>query len=84
MIILKKAFKFKNKTRFFKISSFIDQIAQDNSDISSTYIAGKSSENRLLKVIVLKPFSTSTRSLWIGKYKISITNFLNLNNLKLT
>lgn len=51
--------------RYSEISSFIDQIAQDNSDISSTYIAGKSSENRLLKVIVLKPFSTSTRSLWI-------------------
>ena len=46
--------------------SFIDQTVQSNSDIASSYIAGKSYENRLLKVIVLKPVSTSTRSLWIG------------------
>lgn len=45
--------------------SFIDQTVQNNSDIASSYIAGKSYENRLLKVIVLK-VSTSTRSLWIG------------------
>ena len=48
--------------------SFVDQKVQDNSDIASSYIAGRSVENRLLKVIVLKPFSTSTRSLWIGSY----------------
>jgi hypothetical protein len=46
--------------------SFVDQTVQDNSDIASSYIAGRSVENRLLKVIVLKPFTTSTRSLWIG------------------
>jgi hypothetical protein len=45
---------------------FVDKIALDNQDIASTYVAGKSNENRLLKVIVLKPFNTSTRSLWIG------------------
>jgi len=39
--------------------SFVDQTVQDNSDIASSYIAGRSVENRLLKVIVLKP-------LWIG------------------
>ena len=35
--------------------SFVDQTVQDNSDIASSYIAGRSVENRLLKVIVLKP-----------------------------
>jgi hypothetical protein len=45
---------------------FVDQIALENQDIASTYVAGRSHENRLLKVIVLKPFKTSTRSLWIG------------------
>lgn len=51
-----------------KIISFIDQIVQDNLDIASSYIAGQSHQNRLLKVIVLKPTNTSTRSLWIGNY----------------
>jgi hypothetical protein len=46
--------------------SFVDQTVQDNSDIASSYIAGRTVEDRLLKVIVLKPFNTSTRSLWIG------------------
>ena len=49
--------------------SFLDQTALDNQDIAYTYIPGKSNENRLLKVIVLKPFNTSTKSLWIGNMK---------------
>ena len=48
--------------------SFVDQTVQDNSDIASSYIAGRSVENRLLKVIVLKPFTPSTRSVWIGNF----------------
>ena len=47
--------------------SFIDQTVQENSDIASSYIAGRSVENRLLKVIVLKTSKTSKKSLWIGK-----------------
>ena len=50
--------------------NFIDQTVQDNSDIASSYIAGKSVENRLLKVFVLKVSKTSKKSLWIGKIEL--------------
>jgi len=61
--------KFLKLIEFFitKIMSFIDKTVQENSDIASSYIAGRSVENRLLKVIVLKTSKTSKKSLWIGK-----------------
>ena len=46
---------------------FVDQTVEANSAIASSYVAGVTSEGRDLKVIVLNPVETSTRSLWIGK-----------------
>lgn len=44
--------------------SFIVSMVNDNPDIASTYTAGKTYENRDLKVLVLKT-SSSQKSVWI-------------------
>lgn len=44
---------------------FVDETVASNEDIASSYIAGKTDEGRDIKVIVLNPIKTSTRSLWI-------------------
>ncbi|RMZ96898.1 carboxypeptidase O, partial [Brachionus plicatilis] len=46
------------------ILSFIDSTVAANSDIASSYVYGKTYENRNLKAIVLKT-PTTTRSIWI-------------------
>lgn len=46
--------------------SYIDQVVNDNPTLASSYVAGSTYENRLLKTIVLKTPS-STRSIFIGK-----------------
>ena len=46
---------------------FIDNTVAANPKIASSYIAGKTDEGRDLKVIVLNPTVSSTRSIWIGK-----------------
>lgn len=51
--------------RYQEIIDFVDQTVEANSDIASSYVAGVTSEGRDLKVIVLNPVETSTRSLWI-------------------
>ena len=70
--------KFK-KTKFNpyfpnQIISFIDDIVNTNLDIAQSYIAGKTFENRQLKVIKIKAPNTSTsKAVWIGEF--SKTNF---------
>lgn len=51
--------------RYEQMMNFIDGIAAANPEIASTYSAGKTHEGRDLKVIVLNPVKTSTRSLWL-------------------
>ena len=46
---------------------FIDETVASNPEIASSYVAGQTAEGRDLKVSVLNPVNTSTRSLWIGK-----------------
>ncbi len=58
MKLIKKLF-------YQKINNFIDQTVAENPEVASSYIAGKTYENRDIKVIVLNPIKTSTRSLWI-------------------
>jgi len=50
--------------RYSEINNFVDEIVNSNSDIASSYLAGRTFENRDLKVLVLKT-STSSRSIWI-------------------
>jgi hypothetical protein len=50
--------------RYAEIQSYLDDVVNANSDIASTYVAGKTHESRDLKVIVLKT-ATSKRSVWI-------------------
>lgn len=50
--------------RYSEINNFVDEIVNSNNDIASSYIAGRTFENRDLKVLVLKT-STSRRSIWI-------------------
>ncbi|CAF1015019.1 unnamed protein product [Brachionus calyciflorus] len=50
--------------RYNEILNFIDATVFDNSDIASSYIYGKTYENRNLKAIVLKT-PTSSRAIWI-------------------
>ena len=47
-----------------QILSFLDTIAEENSNIASVYSAGKTFQNRDLKVIVIKS-PTSSRSIWL-------------------
>jgi len=51
---------------------FIDETVASNPEIASSYVAGQTAEGRDLKVIVLNPVKTSTRSLWIGKINLFI------------
>lgn len=44
----------------------MDEIVEKYPDIASTYDAGLTINNRVLKVIVLKT-ATSRRAIWIGK-----------------
>ncbi len=50
--------------RYSEIQTYIDEMVAANGDIASSYIAGKTFENRNLKVIVLKKAS-SKRKVWI-------------------
>ena len=47
------------------MNNFIDRTVAENPEAASSYIAGKTVENRDIKVIVLNPVKTSTRSVWI-------------------
>jgi len=49
---------------YLEIQSWLDDIVSANPDIASTYIAGKTYENRNLKVLKLKQPS-ATRSIWV-------------------
>lgn len=53
---------------------FVDDAVAANKDIASSYIAGTTDEGRDIKVIVLNPIKTSTRSLWIdcGIHAVSL------------
>lgn len=69
--------KFQKVSKFIfriKIISFISNIEIDNPDIASSYSAGKTYENRDLKVLVLKT-STSQKSVWIDCGIHSVNNF---------
>ena len=50
---------------FFKIKGFIEETVANNPSIASSYIAGKSIENRDLIGLVLKT-ATSTKPVWSG------------------
>jgi hypothetical protein len=50
--------------KYPEIQNYIDEIVNANSDIASSYIAGKTSESRNLKVLVLKKVS-SQKKVWI-------------------
>jgi carboxypeptidase A2 len=50
--------------RYSEIVNFINDIVANNNDIASTYSAGKTYENRDLKVLVLKT-STSQKAVWL-------------------
>ena len=57
---------------------FIGNTVTENPKIASSYIAGKTDEGRDLKVIVLNPTVSSTRSIWIGKkiyFKLNLLLF---------
>lgn len=49
---------------YAQIQNFIDEVVRDHPNIASSYVAGKTYENRNLKVLVLKT-STSKRNVWI-------------------
>jgi len=51
--------------RYQEIMDFIGNTVTENPKIASSYIAGKTDEGRDLKVIVLNPTVSSTRSIWI-------------------
>ena len=46
--------------------NFINEIVANNPDIASSYVAGRTHENRDLKTLVIKTASAQ-RSIWIGK-----------------
>ena len=45
--------------------NYILSIVDDNPSIASSYVAGRTIENRDMRVLVLKT-STSKRAVWIG------------------
>ena len=45
---------------------YVDKTVAQNPSFAESYVAGQTVEGRDLKVIVLNPIKTSTRSLWIG------------------
>ena len=52
--------------RYNEIMNFINEIVANNPDIASSYVAGRTHENRDLKTLVIKTASAQ-RSIWIGK-----------------
>lgn len=50
--------------RYSEINSFIDQVVADSPNIASSYIAGTTHENRVIKAIVFKT-ATSNRGIFI-------------------
>lgn len=51
--------------RYNEIISFINEIVFNNPNIASSYVAGRTYENRELKTLVLKANGISKRSIWI-------------------
>jgi hypothetical protein len=64
--------------RYNEIINYINEIVANNPDITSSYVAGKTYENRDLKTLVIKTANTQ-RSIWIGNKNLNFFNLKNIN-----